>query len=349
MPHSRSASAEFTHMRRSASAEFTELLRKASGAAKKARRNVFSFDISPDLRRPHILTSYRANHSLRDCLRSLFRLHNETFNVWSHLLGCAIFVALLGHVNSAPCDAERCPERWPLQVFCASALWCLSASVAWHLVGTANEAYTAALEVWDYVGIVALIVGSCTPVVFYGFGPAYSTTRWSYMLAITAIGAGIGVCSAYPWFDRWARTRICMYLALAFCGFGALLHAVVARDFAPETVALLVGVLKMGATYLGGVLLYATHFPEALVPRKFSRITDIWGSSHTVSASPASRRAPRLRRPVGLTRAPLVSLAAPAQLWHVAVLAAAVTHFQTVLALWHDTARRAAPLAAAVV
>ena len=38
----------------------------------------------------------------------------------------------------------------------------------------------------DYGGIVSLIVGSCTPVVHFGFGDAYPLTRLGYMLAIGA-------------------------------------------------------------------------------------------------------------------------------------------------------------------
>lgn len=40
-------------------------------------------------------TGYRIGMSFKDALSSLFTLHNETFNVWSHLLGTAMFVALL--------------------------------------------------------------------------------------------------------------------------------------------------------------------------------------------------------------------------------------------------------------
>ena len=30
---------------------------------------------------------YRVNYDIRDVLRSLFRIHNETGNIWSHLVG----------------------------------------------------------------------------------------------------------------------------------------------------------------------------------------------------------------------------------------------------------------------
>ena len=293
-------------IKRSASAEFTELLQQGTAYMQRARSNVHFFDISPHLRRPHITGGYRTNHSICDCLQSLFQLHNETFNVWSHLIGCVIFLALLQVVASTSCDAENCPERWPLYVFVLTALWCLSASAAYHLIGTANDKWTYLTEKSDYVGIVALIVGSCAPVVWLGFGPAYAVTRISYLLAITAIGVGVIFCSLSPWFNQRPLLPVFMFIALALCGVVALVHAMFAHDFSPRTVSLLTGVLQMGAFYLTGVALYVSHFPEALMPRQFSSITDIWGSSH--------------------------------QLWHVCVLAAAMHHFYTVLNLWHDTA-----------
>ena len=46
----------------------------------------------------YIITGYRANWSVRDTLRSLFLLHNETGNVWTHLLGgCVLGVCLREH------------------------------------------------------------------------------------------------------------------------------------------------------------------------------------------------------------------------------------------------------------
>ena len=37
---------------------------------------------------------YRVNLSPAECLRSIFQLHNETFNIWSHLIGFIIFTSL---------------------------------------------------------------------------------------------------------------------------------------------------------------------------------------------------------------------------------------------------------------
>lgn len=39
----------------------------------------------------YVLSGYRFYRSTKDCLRSLFKLHNETLNIWSHLLGFIFF------------------------------------------------------------------------------------------------------------------------------------------------------------------------------------------------------------------------------------------------------------------
>lgn len=69
---------------------------------------VRSFDLAPHttLRVPFIVRGYRTDHGLVDCLRSLFRLHNETANVWTHLFGCGVFIALTIQTASAAYDED---------------------------------------------------------------------------------------------------------------------------------------------------------------------------------------------------------------------------------------------------
>jgi len=70
----RSADAACNGMLRSSSAEFTEMMRSAADRCKRARNNVKFLELPPSLRRPYILTAYRANHDLRSCVRSLFQV-----------------------------------------------------------------------------------------------------------------------------------------------------------------------------------------------------------------------------------------------------------------------------------
>jgi hypothetical protein len=43
---------------------------------------------------PFILHGYRIHHSLSECLKSMFTLHNETLNIWTHFLPFIGFLVL---------------------------------------------------------------------------------------------------------------------------------------------------------------------------------------------------------------------------------------------------------------
>lgn len=274
-----------------------ELVRKA---AQRAQRNLLYFEMPKDMRRPYILSSYRANHDLRSCLRSLLEWHNESLNVWSHLFGCAVFLWLLWEVGS---EHDVALEKWPLYVFIVSALGCLGASAIYHLCGTANEKWYYPLGNVDYVGIVGLIVGSTVPVAWYSFGPTHQFERVVWLLTIGGTGGVIILNSITGYVNRFPDwLRILLFIALACSGVAALVHAAFVHDFSPRTTSLIWGVAKMGAIYLGGVGVYSSHLPEALAPRRFDNL----GSSH--------------------------------QLWHACVLVAALSHFFTCQHLWRETA-----------
>jgi len=46
----------------------------------------------------YIVTGYRADFSWRLCLKSMFRLHNETLNVWTHFIGAVMFLFFFIHM-----------------------------------------------------------------------------------------------------------------------------------------------------------------------------------------------------------------------------------------------------------
>ena len=154
---------------------------------------------------------------------------------------------------------------------------------------------------------VFLIIGSTTPVIYYGFGESHQYKRIGYLCAIVMLGLAVVICSVQCFDNPYAKRagihgRLLLFIALALSGVGALVHAMVLHDYSERTVALFHGVLFMGAMYFAGVGFYASHLPEALAPRRF----DLLGSSHN--------------------------------LWHLCIFAAAVIHYQTIYTLWEETA-----------
>lgn len=45
---------------------------------------------------PYLYGGFRINHfELTDCVKSIFKLHNETLNIWTHLLGCIALIIVM--------------------------------------------------------------------------------------------------------------------------------------------------------------------------------------------------------------------------------------------------------------
>ena len=121
----------------------------------------------------YIVRGYRpASGSYRRSLRSLGYFHNETVNIWSHLLGAVFFLlfSLRLHAVLAP----RYPSATAADVaafacFFASAATCLGMSAAYHAISNHSHPVSKFGNQLDYLGIVILIVGSFLPILHYAF------------------------------------------------------------------------------------------------------------------------------------------------------------------------------------
>jgi len=152
---------------------------------------------------PHIKTGYRAKFTMRLTLLSLFRMHNETLNVWTHLLG---FLLVLGIIisNTYGYWESSWLDKAIFYVFWFSALLCLAASTLYHWMHcySARACYNLALV--DYCSIAVLVVGSFYPTIYYGFAHG---RFWQvlYLSAITVFGS-VGIIG--PFFSALPRTGV---------------------------------------------------------------------------------------------------------------------------------------------
>jgi predicted membrane channel-forming protein YqfA (hemolysin III family) len=79
----------------------------------------------------NIESGYRINFvSFTLAMASLLQWHNETVNVWTHLLGCLTFICLVVYVILLPVIYEGHNEVpiWPLVVHCSAAIIQMGAS-----------------------------------------------------------------------------------------------------------------------------------------------------------------------------------------------------------------------------
>lgn len=269
----------------------------------------------PDwLARPHILSGYRVRFAPSLCVKSLFRLHNDTLNVWSHLVPAVALLAIAvgvaggaGHGVGGGDDEEPLlpPPALPLLLFDASAVVCFSLSAAFHLFGVQCRHSHERLLRCDLGGICGLILGSYLPGIHFAFwcAPAARALYTSVMVLGCAGGAVLPAL-------RWSlRRRQAFYVALVAFAVVPIVHWQMLSAYEPPDVAEHHGerlrqVGGMLAWYAAGGALYFTGFPESRWPGRF----DIWFHSHTlwhlcvVAAALSWRAALRSMHAEALTR-----------------------------------------------
>ncbi|XP_078443277.1 heptahelical transmembrane protein ADIPOR1-like [Wolffia australiana] len=171
---------------------------------------------------------YRMEWSIRHAFLSLFRWHNETLNVWTHLIGFALFVWLtvvnlyptpemdmiqkfsrpfsissnmslsqaaifrdslkLPNLETTATELYSTTTRWPFFVFLAGAMFCLMSSTCCHLFCCHSQRLTIFLLRVDYVGIAVMIVTSFFPPIYYVFR---CEPHWQFVYLGTVSAMGV--------------------------------------------------------------------------------------------------------------------------------------------------------------
>lgn len=120
-----------------------------------------------------IHSGYRpASASFKKSFTSLGYLHNESVNIYSHLLGAILFFILgviLYTVIKPRYSSAASSDIFAFGCFFAGAALCLSMSATYHAISNHSQHVARFGNKLDYVGIVFLITGSFIPSIFYGF------------------------------------------------------------------------------------------------------------------------------------------------------------------------------------
>ncbi|KAF5618250.1 hypothetical protein F25303_13066 [Fusarium sp. NRRL 25303] len=176
-------------------------------------RTVTQHDI-PEWRQDnkYILAGYRPlDANYLQVVKSLTFLHNETCNVYTHLIGAILLpffaTTRFQHIYwSQYIDAPR-TDFIMFSVFFCSAESCLIFSAVYHLIGSYSREVEQFWHRMDLLGIVIVTTGTLIPSIYYIF-----------ISALTSI----------PEFRtlRWRKMRVGAYTTLGASAFIPLLHGV---------------------------------------------------------------------------------------------------------------------------
>ena len=157
-----------------------------TGLATKSNLTVHWNDIPSWMQDNHYIHSgYRPpSNSYHGSLVSIFTAHNETVNVWTHLLGAVVaaFTSVVLHTTIRPRFQLATPEDvLVFSCFFLGATACLGMSATFHTISNHSHAVAKFGNRLDYMGIVFLIWGSFVPSIYYGFyaEPALIRLYWS--------------------------------------------------------------------------------------------------------------------------------------------------------------------------
>ncbi|KAI1780110.1 hemolysin-III related-domain-containing protein [Hypoxylon cercidicola] len=278
-------SSDNSRLRRRRASSSSRLANAAWDVEQKIASTLLVFwDDLPSWRRDNhfIVSGYRTeSNSYWRSFTSLFYMHNESVNIWTHLLG-ALFFPILGawlyHIIAPRYASADGSDVLVFACFFAGAVLCLGMSATYHAISN----HSAEVSKWgnklDYSGIVFLIVGSFVPALYYGLFclPELMTV---YLYGIFLLGLGCGVVS---WVEKfrtplWRPYRAAMFVCLGVSGLVPVCHGLSIYGY--ESLRERMGlnwVLFQGFLYIFGAFLYAVRWPERNFPRTF----DIWGSSH---------------------------------------------------------------------
>jgi adiponectin receptor len=247
-------------------------------------------------------------NSFRGCFKSMFRMHTETWNIWTHFIGFIFFVALcLGiyvygdYITFLFEDVEvyKLPATEQGMLFCFffGAMICLSCSTMFHLFQNHSYGVYRLFSCLDYSGIAILITGSSIPAYHYGFY-CQLTARYTHIAIIGLLCVACVVISLWKKFStpKYRPLRFATFLLFGLYGFVPGVHVALREGFEKQhTVRAMIGLLIMGGVYVIGAVIYVVRFPERFFPGKFNT----WASSH--------------------------------QLFHICVVCAALVHYDTLL------------------
>ncbi|XP_020574552.1 heptahelical transmembrane protein 4-like [Phalaenopsis equestris] len=287
---------------------------------KAGRFELVDYDSLPEFLKDNefIINYYRSEWPLKQTILSIFSIHNETLNIWTHLIGFFIFLMLAGYAASvfpSVSTANPLPQlrtetnspntifiyranqttelsaspssqligspvsHWPFYLYLAGAMFCLLMSSACHLLSCHSSRTNYIMLRLDFAGISGLIVSSFYPLVYYTFA-CNPFFRDLYLTSITFFGLSTAAVSLMPVFDspQFRPVRSALFACMAAAGVVPIVHKMVVFGDRPEAVLTTGYEAVMGMFYGVGVVLYVARVPERWLPGKF----DLAGHSHQV-------------------------------------------------------------------
>nr|QVK45751.1 G protein-coupled receptor [Proales similis] len=218
--------------------------------------------------------------SIKECFLSIFRIHTETGNIWTHFIGAFAFIVIAVYFFTRPDMEIKIQEKIVFGTFFMGAIICLLCSALFHTFYCYSPTVCKVFNKIDYCGISVLTMGSFVPWLYYAFY-CESVPKIAYLILIGVLGTSCIVVSLWDKFSepRFRAVRAGMFIALGLSGIIPAIHYIATFGSVKAfNVGALGWLILMAVLYIIGACLYAARIPERLFPGRF----DIWFQSHQI-------------------------------------------------------------------
>jgi len=235
-----------------------------------------SSDVPQHQKVPFITYGYRpVPKGLCGLFWTIFSLHNETGNIWTHLVGFGYFVAVFTQLFRELVIADgrglQWDELWVLALVAATA-FCLLCSFSYHICTCSGRCVRECMYRFDLTGIVTLIVVSYFTGIALGLRCQTGLRRFYLVYA-----AGVALALAWPLMRPRLDDLTRHFIVCVALGLVPAVHFMCVSP--REDIALVVPyMLAMFGCYAAGAWFFIHRWPEKQWPGRF----DLFGHSHQV-------------------------------------------------------------------
>jgi len=263
---------------------------KKSGGSENEIRLLKFTDIEKDrigMNNPFILTGYRTRVGFFGCLKSLFILHNETVNIWSHLIGFLFFAGLFLHdlVLIIPAVTEDGTQITKTDfailstlLICYQATMVLSSLYHTFECHSSTEVSSACFAL-DILGITLGLMATYLSGIYYAF---WCEPGWRDFYLLTVGGIFLVATSThfvpahYRNSEQFHNTRTALFTLWAIYGIVPTVHWAWMQGGGVVVNLMVPRILFMYVLCGLAMFFYVTKMPERLMPG----FVDIIGHSH---------------------------------------------------------------------
>lgn len=178
-----------------------------------------------------IISGYRpTSNSYFKSWASLGYLHNESVNIYTHLIGAIVSIIAFGityHILQGRYDVANHEDIVVFSCFFLGAAVCLGMSATYHTISNHSSTVARFGNKLDYFGIVFLIWGSFIPSLYYGYAGDAPNFRF-FSVVITTIGAATAAVSLLPFFSgtAWRPFRAFMFTTMGLSALWPVAYGV---------------------------------------------------------------------------------------------------------------------------